>query len=304
MKKFDIYLYGMILRTNSFLLCDKFPQADTYSEIKEKYCLLGGETGSAATVLASLGCRIKMDGNHIGYNSADAIKKFYDNIGVNISALYFNPDYDGLEEYIIIDNETRTVFGTFASYYQEKIVRWNTPLEEDIKQAKVAGIDPFFGEESILAARFCGENRVPFVTIDLKYDNEICRNASVIVVSSEYIRDNYFDYYSEEGKNRLLQKYMKNTNALVIFTGGSGIILYGRNGKIKKIPSYKVNVVSTLGAGDTFKAGCVYGLLQSWEDDKIVSFATACAAVACTRFPLQLYPPKLDEVLELMKNRN
>ena len=65
MKKFDIYLYGMILRTNSFLLCGKFPQADTYNEIKEKYFLPGGETGTAATILASLGCRIKMDGNHI-----------------------------------------------------------------------------------------------------------------------------------------------------------------------------------------------------------------------------------------------
>jgi len=223
---------------------------------------------------------------------------------VDISALYFDPNYDGLEDYIIINNETRTAFGTFASYYKEKIVRWNIPLEEHIKQAKVAGIDPFFGEEAVLAARFCSANRVPFVTVDLKYDNEICRNASVIAVSSEYIQDNYADYCNEEGKNRLLQKYMENTNALVIFTGGSGIILYCRNGKIKKVPSYKVNVVSTLGAGDTFKAGCIYGLLQSWEDDKIVRFAAACAAVACTRFPLPLYPPKLEEVLELTERRN
>ena len=303
MKNFDVYLYGMVLRTNSFLLHGKFPQSDTYNEIKEKYFLPGGETGVAAIILSSLGCRVKMDGNHIGYNLADTIKNFYTGINVDISSLYFDRDYDGLEDYIIIDGETRTAFGTFSSFYEscfnEKIVRWNTPCEEDIKQAKAAAIDPFFGEESELAARLCVKNSVPFVTVDLKYDNEICHNASVIAVSSEYIQENYSAYCDAEGKNRLMRTYMEKTDALVIFTGGSRTTLYGRKGEIKQIPSYKVDVVSTLGAGDTFKAGCVYGLLQNWNDDKIVSFAAACAAVACTRFPLPLHPPKLEEVLSL-----
>jgi hypothetical protein len=35
MTKFDVYLYGMILATNSFLLKNEYPEADTYGEIKE-----------------------------------------------------------------------------------------------------------------------------------------------------------------------------------------------------------------------------------------------------------------------------
>lgn len=32
------------------------------------------------------------------------------------------------------------------------------------------------------------------------------------------------------------------------------------------------------------------------KDEEIVRFASACSAVAISRFPLPLYPPKLDEV--------
>lgn len=57
MNTYDVYLHGMILKTNSFLLKDKYPIADTYGEIREKYELPGGETGTCATVLSSLGAR-------------------------------------------------------------------------------------------------------------------------------------------------------------------------------------------------------------------------------------------------------
>lgn len=60
------YLYGQILGTHSFLLKDSFLRPDEYSEISEHYFLPGGETGTAATVLASLGVSVKMDGTQIG----------------------------------------------------------------------------------------------------------------------------------------------------------------------------------------------------------------------------------------------
>jgi len=66
LKKHDIYLYGMITCTTALLLRGNFPQADTYSEVKEKHFFPGGETGGTATILASLGCKVKMDGNHTG----------------------------------------------------------------------------------------------------------------------------------------------------------------------------------------------------------------------------------------------
>ena len=64
--KHDVYLHGQILGTHSFWLKDGFLEPDEYSEIGAKYFLPGGETGTAATVLASRGVNVKMDGTHIG----------------------------------------------------------------------------------------------------------------------------------------------------------------------------------------------------------------------------------------------
>lgn len=78
--------------------------------------------------------------------------------------------------------------------------------------------------------------------------------------------------------------------------------MYGRNGESPKIfEPYKVNVVSTLGAGDSFKAGCIYALSKGMVDDELVRFASACAAVAISRYPLQLDPPTISEIEKLMK---
>ncbi|MCL2718400.1 MAG: carbohydrate kinase family protein [Lachnospiraceae bacterium] len=306
MNKHDIYLYGMICYTSAYLLRGDFPKADGYSEIKEKYFFPGGETGAAATVLAALGLKVKVDGNYTGAKIDKQIRNFYDNIGVDSARLFCEPGYDGAEDMVIISGDTRTIFGQFASYFEDyyhrNIVRWSTPKEEDIKGVKAAGIDPFFGAEAVLAARLCRENDIPFVTIDERFDHEVVKLASIVAISSDWIRDFMPDYYSENGKEELIKLYMANTSALVIFTGGGGQIIYGRNGEIEKTNAFKVDVVSTLGAGDTFKAGCIYGLAKGWADKEIIKFASALAAITCTKFPMAYNPPTLDEVNRLLNS--
>jgi len=308
MSNHEIYLYGMITKTNGFLLRGDFPKADHYCEFKERYALPGGETGTAAIVLASLGCKVKIDGTFLGKHTKDLTHEFYQNINVDTSALYYDPQYDGIEEFVMVDKSTRTNFSTFAAFYEDYlqygIRHWNAPKETDIVGVKVAGIDPFFYDEAILASEYCRKSDVPYVTIDEKPDNKVIKNASIVAVSSEYIRDHMPEYNTsnkKEGKIKLLNKYAEHTDALVIITGGSGTTYYGRRGDIKEFDAFKVKVVSTLGAGDTFKAGCIYSLLHGYDDDKTVKFASALAAVACTKFPLGFNPPKLNDVEQLMR---
>ena len=79
-------------------------------------------------------------------------------------------------------------------------------------------------------------------------------------------------------------------------------MLYARRGEpVYRMKPFSVTVRSTLGAGDTFKAGCVYGLLHGMKDDELVRFASACSAIAISRFPLPLNPPKPEEVQRLIR---
>jgi len=61
-----------------------------------------------------------------------------------------------------------------------------------------------------------------------------------------------------------------------------------------------VEAKSTLGAGDTFRAGVMHGLLCGMSDRETVHFAAATAACVCRRFPFALNPPSIDEIFALM----
>lgn len=175
MKKCDVYCYGMIIKSNSFLLQNGFLKPDEYSEISAKYEFPGGETGTCATVLSSLGVSVRLDGTHIGYDSEKLVRDFYAPKTVNIDSLKFDKDFSGLEDYVIISGDTRSPMGTSGKFFSEAFSkgprRWSVPNENDIIGCGAAAIDPFFGEESQLAAELCVKHGVPYVTIDCKYDS-------------------------------------------------------------------------------------------------------------------------------------
>ena len=294
----DVYLFGQVLGTHSFLLKDGFLRPDEYSEIAEQYFLPGGETGTAATVLASLGVSVRMDGTWIGMEIAPMLKTFYADKTVDLSSLQFTGD-KGVMDYVVISGLVRSPMGRFQTLFSSGKRWWSIPKEEDIAGCKAAAVDPYFGEESRRAAELCQLHKIPFVTIDSPHDSVLHRQAAVNVVSWECTAERYAGMAPEAVMERMQQE----TDGLTILTQGSGDMLYARKGEpVHRMKPFSVTVRSTLGAGDTFKAGCVYGLLHGMKDEELVRFASACSAIAVSRFPLPLNPPGLEEVQQLIKN--
>jgi len=294
----EVYLFGQILGTHSFLLRGGFLQPDEYSEIDAQYFLPGGEPGTAATVLSALGASVRMAGTHIGTAVAPLLKEFYRDKRVDLSSLYFDPDDAGVMDYVVIAGLVRSPMGRFQTLFSTDKRWWNIPQEQDIMGCKAASIDPFFRAESTLAAQLCVKHGVPYVTIDAPHDTYLHQHAAVNVVSGECLHNHY------QGMDKLaVMKLLQETaEGLVIITSGGGEMLYGRKGQeIRRMKPFQVEVRSTLGAGDTYKAGCTYALLHGMSDDELVRFASACSGVAISRFPLPLNPPTLAEVHALMQ---
>jgi len=297
----EVYMHGQILGTHSFLLKGDFLKPDEYSEIKAKFFLPGGETGTAATVLSSLGATVKIDGTHIGTEVAPLLREFYKDKTVDLSSLYFDPDYEGLMDYVVIAGLVRSPMGVFQSLYEDGAKRrWNMPKEQDIINCKVAAIDPYFIEATQETAELCVKHNKPFVTIDCRHDSYLHKHCAINVVSKEC---SCSEQYKDKSVEEIYELLTDNTDGLVIITRGEKEMLYGRKGQpMKRMKPFSVEVKSTLGAGDTFKAGCVYGLLHAMNDDELVRFASACSAIAISRFPLPLNPPTLEEVNSLLSD--
>ena len=293
----DVYLFGQVLGTHSFLLRDGFLQPDEYSEIADQYFLPGGETGTAATVLASLGVSVRMDGTWIGTEVAPMLKAFYVDKSVDLSSMTFT-DEPGVMDYVVIADLVRSPMGRFQTLFETGKRWWSIPKEADIAGCKAAAVDPFFREESLLAAELCCRNGVPFVTIDSPHDSPLHKLAAVNVVSKECVAEHYAGMEPEA----IVEKLQRETDGLTILTQGGGDMLYARKGEpVHRMKPFSVTVRSTLGAGDTFKAGCVYGLLHGMKDADLVRFASACSAIAISRFPLPLNPPRPEEVQKLIE---
>ena len=298
MRNPEAYLFGQVLGTRSFLLRDGFLKPDEYSEIRESYFLPGGETGTAATVLSSLGVSVRMDGTWIGTEVAPMLKAFYADKPVDITPLRFRDDDPGVMDYVVIAGLVRSPMGRFQTLFDSGERWWNVPREEDIRGCRAAAVDPYFRDESLLAAEICIRLGIPYVTIDSRHDSFLHRNAAVNVISHECTDSEYPGMPPE----KVMELMQKESKGLTILTQGGGEMLYGRAGEqTRRMKPFPVKVRSTLGAGDTFKAGCVYGLLQGMGDEALVRFASACSGIAISRFPLPLHPPTLTEVQSLIE---
>lgn len=298
MKAHDVYSYGVVSSSTLYGIRGAFPEPEGYAEIDDVRHMTGGEATNSSIVLSRLGVRVKLDGNWLGADDGGKrTKAFLSDYGIDTSRLPLTEGYEGVQEVVFAAAGTRTIFGTYCRLQEN--AQWNRPQEDDITAAKVVCLDPFFQEASSRVAEIACDAGIPVVTVDCSYDVPLLRQTSAVVVAESYIRENYPDRRIED----LFQEYQRATSGLVVFTFGAGAIWYARSDEaVRNLEPYPIDPVDTTGGGDAFRAGIVYGFLQEWDDDKMIDFAAALAALVCTRFPGVLGSPTLDEVLRSVRS--
>ncbi|ENM5834908.1 1-phosphofructokinase [Vibrio metoecus] len=83
----------------------------------------------------------------------------------------------------------------------------------------------------------------------------------------------------QQAASQLAQKEIEN---IVISMGANGVMWLNENEWLHAKPP-KMQVVSTVGAGDTLVAGLCWGHMQHMEKDDLLRFATALSALAVTQ---------------------
>jgi len=86
---------------------------------------------------------------------------------------------------------------------------------------------------------------------------------------------------------------------LVVKLGAQGAAGVWRGQKVE-VPSIPVQVVDTVGAGDSFDAGFIYGYLNGWEFQKSLRLAAACGALSVQQAGGTAGQPTLHEALHAL----
>jgi len=100
---------------------------------------------------------------------------------------------------------------------------------------------------------------------------------------------------AEEAANRLKVR----VEAAAIKLGKDGALGISQSQKIQ-VKSIPVKVVDTVGAGDSFDAGFIYGYLNGWELEKSLRLACVCGALSTQAAGGTTAQPTLEETMKFL----
>jgi sulfofructose kinase len=153
------------------------------------------------------------------------------------------------------------------------------------------------------STELCAEALRRNIPVVVDIDRQMSRSegmltaASHLVFSSEQLQETAG--VPDDGE--ALKKIARLTPAFLAATRGPrGTIWLDENGGLQETPAFPVHTVDTLGAGDVFHGAFTVALTEGMDLRQALRFASAAAALKCTRFGGPFAAPDRTEVEELL----
>jgi sugar/nucleoside kinase (ribokinase family) len=195
---------------------------------------------------------------------------------------------------ILVDE--RTGDRTVVWHRDPRLVLSASDIARDlVAGAKLLHVDDLDEDASVAAARIATEAGV-IVTSDV---DRLTRGArELIALSTVPILSTHVPsaLTGEQDLERALRALrIRDTQWICVTLGADGAMLL-EGDRLHHAPAFAVNAVDTTGAGDVFRAGFIHALLQSRSPADVLRFATAAAALSCTREGAIASVPTLSDV--------
>jgi sugar/nucleoside kinase (ribokinase family) len=107
----------------------------------------------------------------------------------------------------------------------------------------------------------------------------------------------------EEAPKNIVDKLSARAEIVAMKMGAEGAVAQ-QGDRIHQSPALKVDVVDTVGAGDSFDAGFVYGYLQGWSLEKSLKLAVVCGSLSTQAPGGTDGQPTIEAALKAMENLN
>ena len=237
--------------------------------------LAGGEALNTASLLVGWGLNVALVGTTLGEDAeGEQLRGLIEAAGLERTYI---PDHPAavtpLCEITVAPDGERTMRGRgFAEAIAPPI-----PLEL-LQNRPVVAVDPNLGEGAIAMARAALAAGCPLVAMDFFRPLDILAQATILQCSPESLRR----FSGPKGSPEEIVHALATPTC--ILTEGAAGGLVKETEKLWRYPAYPIlDILDTTGAGDAFRAGLCYGLVQSWPLKRTVEFASAAAACHCRR---------------------
>jgi len=259
----------------------------------------GGPVPTALCTLSKFGIKTafmgKCGADHDGSAIRDELRRF----GVDTRKLILDLDSRTPRAFIIVDKESgkRTVILDRSASSALSPDELDASFIRKANYLLIDGREPDASAAAAAIVKKAGGEVIIDAGSPRRNIGDLLALVDHLVASNRFSLD--FTQEVDPGKAALKLAHM-GFKSVVITSGHRGCVGATPDGELYQQEAFNVDVVDTTGAGDVFHGAYIYGLIQGWELSQILKFASATAALKCTRLGGRRGIPELGEVHELI----
>lgn len=280
----------------------RIPAWDEIEYIAEHQKQQGGMVATAMTAVSRLGT----DAEFIGGIGEDELGTYalqcFQKSGIHCERVQRFPGQSTAFTFVIVDEHSGK-----KAFLHYKGVQNNAELGTqhiDLSGVRFLHLDGFWFDTALRVARQAKQHGIT-ITLDISPNNKHPQIRELFQVA-DYMIPSYMFAQRFTGEHdpflaaqHLLQYGAK---AVIITQGEEGCFLRTPE-ETYHLPAFTVPVIDTTGAGDTFHGAFLVGLHRGYDLRKTVIFASAVAALKCTKLGGQAGIPTFEETQQFLQKQ-
>jgi len=261
----------------------------------------GGLVATAMVACARLGAECRLFSLLGDDQVADIVIAEFEAEGVGVDGVVRIAGGESPFSFIHVDDKSgeRTIFHRSGASLGDRSPSIDL---SSVASCSATLIDDIYPRLALATARKSREHGVPVVAdlVPNETNTQLLEFTDVLIAPRHYARDIGFDDQPEKALDAIHELGPKTA---VVTLGSEGWVFSDPHGRGSG-SAYKVDVVDTTGAGDTFHGAFAYALARGWDTRRCCDFASAVAGIKCTKPGGRTGLPSLDETLEFLKTNN
>jgi sugar/nucleoside kinase (ribokinase family) len=262
---------------------DAFPAAGAKVQASDFVITVGGQAGNAAIAVARLGARTLYSGalGDVTDRIANEIVAHLEREGIDCSGALRVAGALTSVSLIMIDRIGEKIIATRRGGGLSEAV----PPDPAALVAKADAVlldnrYPNFVAPILRAAQARGIPRVLDLDGPTTFDDHLLTGSTHVISSTEALSGTTGLLDPAAGLRKLGEHY----RGFLAVTNGPDGVYWLENGAVRHMDAFQVQAIDTLGAGDTFHGAFTLRLVETRDEIEAMRFASAAAALKCTRF--------------------